>query len=171
MFSSRLSYATGFAVCAAAYAVAWYLQYFQGVAPCPLCMIQRVLVIAIGSVCLVAAIHAPGLVGRRIYGAIVALIALLGVGVGTRHLWLQGLPPDQAPACGPGLSYIFEHLRLDRALEMVIMGSGECSEVLWSFLGLSLPAWTLLAFVGLFAFGLLQAWSAWKAAIRRDADA
>lgn len=163
MFSSRLSFITGFAICVAAVAVAGYLQYVHGVEPCPLCMIQRVLVIAIGSVCLVAAIHAPRFVGRRIYGAIVALLALIGIGVAMRHLWLQSLPPDQVPACGPGLKYILAHLPLDRALEMVIIGSGECSEVLWTFWGLSLPAWTLLAFIGLFGFGLLQTWLSWKA--------
>lgn len=166
MFSSRLSYTTAFAVCAGAVAVALYLQYVQGVEPCPLCMIQRVLVIAIGSVCLVAAIHAPRFVGHWVYGIIVAVIALLGAGVAMRHLWLQSLPPEQAPACGPGLAYILEHFPLARALKLVIFGSGECSEVLWVFWGLSLPAWTLLAFLGLFAFGVIQAWRPWKSAQR-----
>ncbi|MFZ0256917.1 MAG: disulfide bond formation protein B [Gammaproteobacteria bacterium] len=158
MFSSRLSYIGAFAVCVAVVTVALYLQYVQGVEPCPLCMIQRVLVIAIGLVCLAAAIHAPAFVGRRVYGTTVALVALLGAAVAMRHLWLQSLPSEQAPACGPGLEYILEHFPWDRALKLVILGSGECSEVLWTFLGLSLPAWTLMAFMGLFAFGLIQAW-------------
>lgn len=158
MFSSRLSYIAAFAVCVAVVAVALSLQYIQGVEPCPLCMIQRVLVIAIGLVSLAAAIHAPAFVGRRAYGATVALVALLGAAVAMRHLWLQSLPSEQVPACGPGLEYILEHFPWDRALKLVILGSGECSEVLWTFLGLSLPAWTLMAFMGLFAFGLIQAW-------------
>ena len=157
VFSSRFSYIAAFTVCLATVAIALWLQYVQGVEPCPLCMIQRVLIIAIGLVCLAAAIHAPPSVGRRIYGASVALAALLGASVAMRHLWLQGLPPEQAPACGPGWEYILEHLPWDRALKLVILGSGECSEVLWTFWGLSLPAWALMAFIGLFAFGLIQA--------------
>jgi disulfide bond formation protein DsbB len=164
--SRRLGYAAAFAVCAGAVTFALYLEHVQGIEPCPLCMIQRVLVIAIGSVCLVAAIHAPRFVGWRVYGLIVAVAALLGTSVAMRHLWLQSLPPEQAPACGPGLAYILEHFPLERALKLVLLGSGECSEVLWVFLGLSLPAWTLLAFVGLFAFGVIQGLRPWKPAQR-----
>lgn len=159
MSSSRLSYLAAFAICAGAVAVAWYLQYVQGIEPCPLCMIQRVLVIAIGIVYLVAAIHGPALVARRIYGVAVASLALLGAGFAIRHLWLQSLPPERAPACGPGLGYILEHVPLERALKLVIWGSGECAQVVWTFLGLSLPGWTLMTFVALFAFGLIHAWS------------
>ena len=167
----RLGYTAAFAVCAGAVAGALYLQYVQGVEPCPLCMIQRALMIAVGSVCLAAAVHAPWFFGRRVYGAIVALLALLGAGVALRHLWLQSLPPEQAPACGPGLDYILAHLPLHRALKVVLVGSGECSEVLWTFAGLSLPAWTLLGFIGLFAFGLIEALRPRKPAQRSRDDA
>jgi disulfide bond formation protein DsbB len=162
VFNNRLNYSAAFAICVVAVAIALYLQYGQGVDPCPLCMIQRVLVIAIGLVCLLAAIHAPASLGHRIYGGVVALVALLGAGVALRHLWLQSLTPEQAPACGPGLEYILEHFPLDRALKLVMLGSGECSEVLWTFWGLSLPAWTLMVFIGLLAFGLWQACRPWK---------
>lgn len=164
--SSRLSYTIAFAVCAGAVSFGWYLQYVQGLEPCPLCIIQRILVIAIGLIALVGAIQAPAHWGRRVYGACLALVALLGAVVAVRHLWLQSLPPEQVPGCGPGLDYILEHLPWHRALEQIMLGSGECSEVLWRFLGLSLPAWTLLVFVGFVGFGLMQVWLPWKSAAR-----
>lgn len=160
LLSARFSYAAAFSLCIGALAIALYLQHVQGLEPCPLCMVQRVLMITTATVCLLAAMHAPRTraLGRRVYGASVALVALLGVAVALRHLWLQHLGPELAPACGPGLQYIFAHFPWQRALTLVMLGSGECSEVLWTFLGLSLPAWTLMAFIGLFAFGLKQVW-------------
>jgi disulfide bond formation protein DsbB len=50
---------------------------------------------------------------------------------------------------------MIENFPLYDALQMVLQGSGECAEVLWTFMGLSIPAWTLVAFIGLTLMGLL----------------
>ena len=125
-------------------AYALFLQYVQGLEPCPLCVFQRVAVIALGVVFLVAGLHAPTGAAGRIYGVLGVAAALGGAVVAGRHAWLQQLPADQVPACGPGLDYILDVFPLTEALTLVFQGSGECATVDWSFLGLSMPAWVLL---------------------------
>ncbi|NIR29700.1 MAG: disulfide bond formation protein B [Gammaproteobacteria bacterium] len=153
MFSQRMLFLYGFVLCAALIAVALYFQYAMQLEPCPLCIIQRVFVLGLGAVMLVGALHDPHAWGRRVYGGLITLLAALGVAVAGRHLWLQNLPADQVPLCGPGLEYMLEKYPLGRALELVLKGSGECAEVQWTFLGLSIPGWTLVVFCALLAYG------------------
>jgi disulfide bond formation protein DsbB len=152
----RTLYGAAALICATLLGVALYLQHVQGIEPCPLCLIQRVVVIALGAVFLMAACHDPNVAGRRAYGLVTIVVAGLGVAVAGRHVWLQNLPTDEVPACGPGLEYILENFPLSSALDLVLRGSGECAEVVWSFLGLSIPGWTLLIFLGFLVFGLQQ---------------
>ena len=161
--SQRALFAAGTLLCAGLMAAALYLQHVLRLDPCPLCIFQRIFVIALGAVMLVAAIHDPRGTGRRVYGALVTLLAALGVAVAGRHVWLQHLPADQVPECGPGLEYMLDAFPLGEALSMVFRGSGECAEVQWTFLSLSIPEWTLLIFLGLTAFGI------WLLATRRVA--
>lgn len=149
----RLLNLSGFLACAALLAYAYYAQFRLGLEPCPLCIFQRVGVIVLGIVFLLAAIHGPDGIGRRVYAALIALAAVAGAAVAARHIWLQNLPPDQVPACGPGLDYMMDVFSFGDTLRMVFTGSGECANVDWSFLGLSMPAWVLFAFVALGAFG------------------
>lgn len=142
--------------CLAAMAGALYLQHVDGLEPCPLCIFQRVGVIVAAVVLLVAALHGPKGVGVRIYGLLTALAAIGGGAVAIRHIWLQNLPPDQVPACGPGLEYMLDVFPLQNVLQQVLAGSGECAEMDWSFLGLSLPAWSLVVFAGLLVVALIQ---------------
>jgi len=93
-------------------------------------------------------------VGRKVYGALVLVLGVLGVAVAGRHVWLQHLPADQVPECGPGLEYMLDAFPLSETLSMVFRGSGECAEVQWTFLGASIPEWTLINFVGFAAFGV-----------------
>lgn len=151
--------------CVGLMAYALYAQHVLGLEPCPLCILQRIAVIATGLVFLVAGLHAPAGAGRWIYAALATLAAGAGAGIAGRHVWLQSLPPDQVPACGPGYDYMMEAFPLDKALGMIFTGSGECADVDWQFLGLSMPWWTLIAFVGLIVWALLAA----AAASRRRA--
>jgi disulfide bond formation protein DsbB len=137
----------GFLACASLIAAALYLQHVLGLEPCPLCILQRVAVIALGVVFAIAAIHNPGPIGRRLYALLSFVIAAAGAGVAGRHVWLQHLPADQVPACGPGLSYMLDNFPFMHALDLILRGSGECAEVTWRLLGLSIPEWTLGAFV------------------------
>jgi disulfide bond formation protein DsbB len=142
-------------------AFGYYLQFVVGLEPCPLCIIQRLLLFAVGVVFLAAAIHHPaGRVGAGVYGGAIALIAALGVAVAGRHVWLQYLPPERRPACGPALDHLLSTFGPIEGLSRVLRGSGECGVVDWTLLSLSIPEWTLAAFVA------FAAWAVWLA--RRD---
>lgn len=154
--SPRVGYAMAFAVCAALMGYAFYLQYVEGLEPCPLCMFQRVAVTAMGIVFLVAAIHAPRASGARFYAGLLLLFGALGIGLSLRHLWIQSLPPDQVPACGMGIGYMLETLPFFDVIERTLKGSGECAKV-DLVMGLSIPAWTLILFVALIVWGALIA--------------
>ena len=156
----RIGYIFGAAVCIALLGFGLYLQHVEGLEPCPLCVFQRVAFIALGLVFIIAALHGPGKTGAMIYAVFGGLFALTGAGIAARHLWLQNLPPDQVPACGPGLSYMLEQYAVTRMLEKVLSGSGECAEAGWRFLGLTIPGWSLLWFVLL---GALVLWLALRA--------
>lgn len=156
--TSRFGFLLGFGFCAALLAVAAYFQFVRELEPCPLCITQRVFVLAVGIVFLMAVVHNPGRLGQKIYGSWAALLAIGGAAISARHVWLQNLPKEEVPACGPGLAYVFENFPLSRTLKLLLSGTGECSEVLWTFLGLSIPAWTLVAFVILAGWGLWLGW-------------
>lgn len=142
--------------CGAAMAGALYLQHVDGLEPCPLCIFQRIGVIAAAVILLIASLHGPTGVGIRVYGALTALAAIGGGAVAIRHIWLQNLPPHEVPACGPGLDYMLDVFPLQNVIRQVFAGSGECAELDWSFLGLSLPGWSLVVFSGLLLVGLIQ---------------
>ena len=144
----------GFAACAGLMLYALFAQYALDLEPCPLCIFQRVAVIALGVVFLLAGLHNPGRVGGVIYAVLVSIAAGAGAFVAGRHVWLQNLPPDQVPACGPGLDFMLDAFPLAEVLSMVLSGSGECADVDWAFLGLSMPAWVLICVLALGAYGL-----------------
>lgn len=136
---------------------AWYLEYQVGLNPCPLCMTQRVFVVAGGLVALLAFLHNPAGWGRRVYGLLCAASAIAGGAVAARHVWLQHLPPDQVPACGPSLEYMLDTLPFRETLSMVLMGDGNCAETHWTLLGFSIPEQTLMLFVVIALISLWQA--------------
>ena len=121
---------------------ALFVQHIDFIDPCPLCVLQRLTFMWIGAVALLAGIHNPGRVGRWVYGSAVTLGGLVGIGIAGRHLWLQSLPADQVPDCGMGLNYMLETM------------PGECADVHWTFLGLSMPGWTFLWYLA-FAAGTI----------------
>lgn len=148
-----------FLVCTSLMAFAFFLEYIKGLEPCPLCMSQRIVVITIGVLALIAAMHNPGKIGAKIYGVLLVVVASIGAALSTRQLWLQSLPADEIPACGPGLSYIVENMEyfpMQEVLTMMLSGTGDCAEVQWVFLGLSIPGWTLIVFISIGLLGLFQ---------------
>jgi disulfide bond formation protein DsbB len=150
----RLLNLAGFAACAGLMGYALFAEHVLGLEPCPLCVFQRIAIIALGVVFLVAAIHNPSGGGRFVYVVLSALAAFGGVAVAGRHVWLQNLPEDKVPACGPDLGYMLDSFPFSEVLQMVFTGSGECAEISWSFLGLSMPAWVLAWAVALGALGI-----------------
>lgn len=153
----RLGYAAGLLACLALLGFALYLQYGEQQDPCPLCILQRIAFLALAAVFLVAAIHGPGKLGSVVYSGLALVVAGVGAAIATRHVWLQHLPKNQVPECGPGLEYILSKFPLSQALGKILAGSGECAEVGWTFLGLSIAGWSLLWFVVLGAFAVVVA--------------
>lgn len=151
----------GFFACAGLMAYALYAQYQLGLEPCPLCMFQRVAVIVLGLLFGVAALHGAGVFGRRVYALLIAIAAIAGAAVAGRHLWLQSLPPERVPSCGPGLEYMLQTFPLLETLRTVLSGSGECAQVDWRFLGLAMPGWVLVCVIALGVFGV---WNNWRRA-------
>jgi disulfide bond formation protein DsbB len=152
--TARLGNFCAFAACAALLAYAYYAQYFLHLEPCPLCIFQRVGVFVLGLVFLLATVHDPVSWGRRVYALLVALASLATIGVAGRHLYIQSLPPDAVPACGASLSYMMKVFALNEVLVKVLTGSGECARITWSFLGLSMPGWVLIAALALGIYGV-----------------
>jgi disulfide bond formation protein DsbB len=152
--TARLGNFCGLAVCAALLAYAYYTQYFLHLEPCPLCIFQRVGVFAVGVVFLLATAQDPVGWGRRVYAALIVLAALATAGVAAKHLYIQSLPPDAVPACGASLAYMMKIFSLNEVVVKVLTGSGECAKITWSFLGLSMPGWVLIAVLCLGIYGM-----------------
>jgi disulfide bond formation protein DsbB len=155
--SFRLLAAAGALACAGLLAYGYYLQHFEGQDPCPLCLLQRGSYYLLGAVFAAAAVHSPGRKGRIAWGVAALLAAASGVGVATRQVYLQHLPPEQVPACGPDLFFMMENLPVARTLQLLLRGSGQCAEVHWTFLGLSIAEWSLLWFLAFAALAVLLA--------------
>lgn len=136
-----------------------YFQFVDDLEPCPLCISQRIGILLTGIVFLLAFLHNPGRVGVKTYALLGTLAALAGGSVSVRHVWLQHLPPEEVPECGPGLEYIFNNFPLTETLKLMLSGTGDCAKVDWTFLGMSMPAWTLVAFLMLATLSLLQFWN------------
>lgn len=142
--------------CVGLMSYALFSEYVLGLHPCPLCMTQRLFVILVGVFALIAFIHNPNVLGRRVYAVLGIIAGGLGAGVAGRHVWLQNLPPDQVPACGPSLDYILDAFPLTEAFVVLMRGDGNCAEVTWRFIGLSMPTWVLISFCGLILVNLWQ---------------
>jgi disulfide bond formation protein DsbB len=154
--SPRSLFLLAFIGCVLMMIIALYLEHVVGLAPCPLCIVQRICVIAFGLVCLVAAIHGPRKSGRRVYSILALLFAVAGGATAIRQIWLQNVPADQLPSCLPSLEYMMDALPFQEIARLVLHGTAECAEVSWTLLGLSIPEWTLLAFIGMALFCLWQ---------------
>ncbi|HEV7612695.1 MAG TPA: disulfide bond formation protein B [Steroidobacteraceae bacterium] len=144
----------GFAAAASLLAYAYYAELVLHLAPCPLCIFQRVGILSIGLLFLIAAAHDPVSWGRRVYASLLALAALATVGVAVRHLYIQSLPEGSVPACGASLEFMLKVFSLNEVLVKVLTGSGECAKVTWRFLGLAMPGWVLIAALVLGVFGV-----------------
>lgn len=156
-FHPRVPFALVAALCAALLAYAYYAEYVLRLVPCPLCMLQRLAFVALFVVCLLAAVHGSRRLWARIYAGLGALLAGLGAAIAARHVWLTTLPPDQVPACAPSLEYMLANFPLAQTLKTTLLTSGECAKIDWTFLGLSMPAWTLIWFLALGLALLLRA--------------
>jgi disulfide bond formation protein DsbB len=149
IIGKRIINLSGALCCAGMMALALYSQHVLLLDPCPLCILQRIAVIALGVTFLVIAVHNPLHIGSRIYAAISVVLATLGAAIAGWHVHLQNLPADEVPSCGPGLEYMVEHFPLRDVLGLILKGSGECAEISWRFIGLTMPTWVIVCLLGL----------------------
>ncbi len=155
MQHSRMTFALGLMGCVIAIGTALaYFQNYLGLIPCPLCIMQRMVFFTLGGIYLIATMHNPKGFMRTVYKVLSIIAGLVGSGIAAWHIRLQNLPAEEVPQCGPGLDFMLEVMPLDKVLKEVFTGSGECSEVLWSLFGITIPGWTLIAFMGYVLFGI-----------------
>ena len=152
--TSRQGNLFGFVTTLSLLTYAYYAQFVLHLEPCPLCIFQRVRMFALGVVFLSAALHDPVGWPRRIYAVLSACAALATSGVALRHLYIQSLPPGSIPACGASIDFMLKVFPLTDVLVKVLTGSGECAKVTWTFLGLGMPGWVLIAAAVLGVFGV-----------------
>ncbi len=153
--TARIWFFLGFLGCVLLLAIGAYMQFVEELEPCPLCISQRLAILATGLVFLVAALHDKA---HSVYAIVGAISALIGACISARHVWIQHLPPDQVPECSPGLEYVFQHFPLADTIKLMLSGTGECATIEGMFLGLTIPAWTLIAFLLMAAFSLAIIW-------------
>jgi len=148
----RVFWAAGAAACALLLGYGYFLQHVQGLEPCPLCLVQRAFFYAVLAIFALAAIQGPARIGAIVYAVLVSLFAIGGLATASRQVWLQHLPADRVPQCGPDLFFMLENFPLAQTLKKLAAGSGECAKVDWTFLGFSIAEWSLACFVGLIAY-------------------
>ncbi len=141
-----------FLLCAGLIAYALYVEYVDFLMPCNLCILQRVVYISIGIIFLIAALKPTLYWGRKLVGVLAVIFSAIGIAISARHVWMQGLPADQVPDCGPSMQMMLDSSPLLDVLKTILSGSGNCAEVQWQFLTLSMPTWSLIMFIGLFIF-------------------
>lgn len=154
--SLRTTNFAAFGICCALLLGAFYLQIHVGLVPCPLCVVQRLIVIVLGLLFLVGGLLNPYYKSQKIYYSFIFLVVLVGIVAAGRQVWLQSLPPSAIPiSCGADLSYLLEVLPINQVLILIFKGTGECAKVTWRLFNLSLAMWTLLFFI---LFALIALW-------------
>lgn len=151
----RVLAALGAAGCVSGLLIAiFYFQKHLELEPCPMCIFQRVAMLATAGVLVLAALHGPKAGGRWVYAGLASLASTIGAFIAARHVWLQGLPENERPACGPTLGYLMDMLPLREVVTTILKGDGNCAKIDWTLFGQSIPFWTMIAFIGFIAWAL-----------------
>ena len=157
MLAGRAGYLLGFVASFGLVAIGLYIQQKYNLEPCPLCISQRIAFMGLGLLFLIAALHNPAALGRRIYALLHFSAAAAGVGIAIRHIWIQNHADEVMAECGAGFDYLFQTFLMRKALELVFKGTGECSKIDWTLFGLTIPQLALIAFVVLALYAVLLA--------------
>ena len=156
MYNSRKFFIVIFTICIGLLIFGLYLEHVHGLEACPLCIFQRIAYTVIIFIVLIGAIHNPRNLLQIIYKLLMVISSITGAAIAGRQIWLQHLPPELVPECGPSLDYMFNVFPFREALKMIFTGSGECAEVKWRFIGLSIAEWSLIMFIGIFIATILS---------------
>ncbi len=156
LLTQRLTYFYAFVSVMLMITLAFYLQFWKGIAPCPLCILQRIIMIGIGVTFFLGMTFVLKQCGRIFIASFAFLLSLGGALLAGRQVWIQHLPPSQSADCGVSLEYMLHVLPWDQVAKKILEGSAECSMVTWSFWGLSMAEWSLLGFILFAVFALWQ---------------
>ncbi len=135
-------------ICGAMIGGAQFMEHVIGLDPCPLCLMQRLWTMLCGACVLAGLAHNPRL---SAYPITALACSVVGAGFSIRQLWLQSLPADAVPACGPDMAYMIDAFPLSDILRAMTLGTGNCAEVTWTLLGVGIAGWALLGFIVLAA--------------------
>lgn len=158
----RYSYLAGFLICVGLLGAAYYFEIVMYLDPCPLCMVQRLATLLIGIGCLLAYIFDNFRWPSRLFLALATASAIFGYAVADHQVWLQHLPPEDVPECGPGFDYLLETLPMTELFKVILQGDGSCAEITWMFLGMSMPEWTRVFFACFALAGFFSLYISWK---------
>lgn len=134
---------------------ALYLEYGLGQIACVLCQVQRLLLGAFSLICLCVLIRRPGRAASRLCLWLCLALAFAGALLAAAHVWLQCQLPFADDSCLGAMAGLIGQDTAER-LRNLWTGSSGCLPVTWSFLSLSVPEWSLLAFLGLGLLAGLQ---------------
>lgn len=161
--SNRVFFAIISSSCLGLLAYGYFLEFFEDLLPCPMCIFQRLCYMAIALVSLIAVIQAPQRTGGITYGVLVIMLSSIGASIAARQTWLQHIPQELVPECGPGLEFMLEMYPLLETVERALLGTGDCAAVSWTFISMSIAEWSLVCFIGLLVVALYQTISNWRA--------
>ncbi|BBP80123.1 disulfide bond formation protein B [Pseudomonas gingeri NCPPB 3146 = LMG 5327] len=153
---SRSLFSLAFLAAALVMGASLYLEYGVGLEPCSLCVMQRLFLGGFCLVSLVGALHGPARIGRWVYGALGLLFVLAGAATAARQVLLQRVPIEELMICQPGLHCLMQQVSPFKALVLMFRATAECAQIHWTLFDLSLPEWSLLAFVGMSILAIYQ---------------
>lgn len=154
LFGGRSGYLVGFIASFGLVGLALVIQTKYNLEPCPLCISQRMVFMALGLIFLAAAIQKPAQFGSKIYALLLVLTAIGGAGVAIRHWYLQAHRDTMVADCGVGFDYMFENFPLQKALTLIFRGTGDCAAIDWTLFGLSLPQLALISYAGFAVYSI-----------------
>ena len=155
-FTSRQINLVIFLIVGSLLGYAAYSMKILGLEPCTLCITQQFFYCLIGISSFVSYLQNPGVTISRVYSFFISLFAIAGIWISGRQIWLQGLPEDEVPLCGPPLEYIIDVFPFADVLNALFMGDGNCAEIPWQFLGLSMAGWSFIWFLVIFFLSVIS---------------
>ncbi len=148
LFSGKRGYLLGFIGSFGLVGLALWIQTRYHLEPCPLCITQRICFMVLGVMFLIGAFVKPATLFGRIATLAQVLAALVGAGWALRHWWIQAHKENMVVDCGVGFDYMFQNFPLKKMFTLIFRGTGDCATIDWTFLGLTIPQLSLIAFIG-----------------------
>jgi disulfide bond formation protein DsbB len=154
IMTTRSFYLLGLIIICSVLSTSLYFQYVDGILPCPLCTLQRITFVLLGSVFLAGLLLPNKRRGRFITNTLATFIALIGIGLAGRQVWLQHFPSANSNECGVSLQYMMQVLPLQEVVQKIFQGTAECTQRGWEFLSLNMAEWALICFSGFFLLSI-----------------